>query len=383
MRRAVVIMLVALCLTGCRVNESAPWPATASMCWGNGLQPSESVPDVRHFEYQLSSVTPEFLAEQAEAGRTVGLYVPADVIHGWMARSRAGTFAGDWYIRLGAHLAHGLDGNPWQPWPHAAMVNVTDPKAREVMVSTVKEHLPANAEGVTSLMLDYMTVPRPDWSNTGQPDLDLDRDGIGHRADRDEQAALVDAYKALLVEYRKALPGVRLVANGSLALQDTAVTALLDGFYVEGSGAYWPWWNGLRGVEAMLHPDNPGNWAAVSRHLRPGWLSVLEADGGEAYDARAGSVHSVALAMMLTTDAAPVVGVYQGEGHRPITWLSIESWGEAVGRPVEEYRMTQPGLYVRAFENGLAELRIINGGEYPRPFTFRLRTMDGTPVVEF
>lgn len=380
MRFAALVVAV-LVLSGCRVHDTVPWPPTASMTWGGALLPDEQIPPVRHFEYQMVSVDDAFMASAAERGLSVGLYIPADTVYDWMAHAPEGSWAASWWFASRDHLAQNTSGGPWSPWPGQQMIDVTDRATRRAMVASVAGFFPYPHGCKVSLTLDYLSVPREAYLVGDQPPLDLDRDGIGHYADPDEQALLLGSYKRLLVEYRDALPQATIVANGSLALRDGAVRGLLDGVYLEGAGAYWPWWHGLRGVDAMLHPDNPGNWLSVAADFRPGGQSVIEADGAEADDARAGSMYAVALAMMLTTDAHPVVGVVQDYGHRPPVWGDLEAWG-VVGRPTSEYVMTQPGLYARAFEDGIADLRIINSGQYPHPFVFRLRTMDGAVVAE-
>ena len=206
-----------------------------------------------------------------------------------------------------------------------------------------------------------------------QPALDLDGDGVSHEDDPGEQARLRKAYGAMLAAYRDAMPRLKLSANGSLALVDTTFTALLDGLFVEGAGAYWPSWSGRRGVDAMLAPGNPLNWWGVSRHLRSAWPSVLECKDEGRHE------YAVALAMMLTTEEHPVVGVAH-DGPRPAPVDHLDGWW-AVGRPVSDLREMQPGLYARAFEDGVAHLRITDRGQYPRPFEFVLRTADGDTIA--
>ena len=367
-----MILLAILAATGCR-PIGAPWPPTAATAWwGSRLQPDESVPDVRHFTYSLHNVQIADLDAAAERDMSMGLYVYADATMEWMADAPRGHLGREWWEIGQLWPAHTVSGGRWAPWPKQAMIDVTSPAARARMVQAIQGYLPPS-EAEVGLMFDYFTVPRPAYLVGPQAALDLDGDGVGHDDDPDEQALLRKSYAALLDACRAAMPKVRLSANGQLALRDTAFTKHLDGIYVEGAGAFWPSWSGRRGVDAMLAPGNPLNWWGVSRHLRSAWPSVLECKDEGRHE------YAVALAMMLTTEEHPVVGVAH-DGPRPAPVDHLDGWW-AVGRPVSDLREMQPGLYARAFEDGVAHLRITDRGLFPRPFEFVLRTADGDTIA--
>ena len=185
MRRLVLIILALLAVAGCRPVD-APWPPTAALCWGNALRADEAVLGVRHFEYQMTSVRMADLDAAAERGMTMSLYVSSDSVAEWMADSRRGTFAAEWW-RLGQMFpARSVDGGLWSPWPGKHLVDVTSPAARRAMVQAVQGHLPPSKADV-GLMFDFFTIPRPAYLVGEQPALDLDGDGVSHEDDPGEQ----------------------------------------------------------------------------------------------------------------------------------------------------------------------------------------------------
>ena len=127
-------------------------------------------------------------------------------------------------------------------------INLLLPGATEALADFYVGH----SKGLDWLMLDFMTVPMPDFKASQGPryvseqtgDMDLDGDGMGHAQDLDEQSALRTAFMRLLKTLHDRAPQLLLIPNGQLALVDNQVAKLTDGVYVEG---YAQWFFGSFG----------------------------------------------------------------------------------------------------------------------------------------
>lgn len=141
---------------------------------------------------------------------------------------------------------------------------------------------------VTDVLADYVVTNKLDWVfidhfNVVIPDLmqwqpeflpfregdpDLDRDGIGHWDDLDEQ----EAYRIKCAEFiniirSKLPPSVKLIPNGSLAMRDDSFSLLTDGCFIENFpqhffGSQDPNW------ENAFDPDYPFSVYNIARQDR-------------------------------------------------------------------------------------------------------------------
>jgi hypothetical protein len=111
-------------------------------------------------------------------------------------------------------------------------------------------------------------------------DLDLDQNGVPHWRDAGEIAATRRAFFDLVRELRAALPPeTLLIANGLLALTDTAFAKQLDGIAVETWPELLTGWKGLNYTRA-LDPANPIGVPALTargRYRREPGFVLLEA----------------------------------------------------------------------------------------------------------
>jgi hypothetical protein len=230
----------------------------------------------------------------------IGCYFHVMAIGQWIFRrvdagAAPGSWAYEYYHAVTPYLARTNQLDPATGEPDTAAifennycVNILFPEARAAVIDVYTR--PEFLGPVDWFFLDFFSVPLPDLKRHQNPvyrqlehgDLDLDRDGVGHWDDPDEQSALRDAFVAYVHEMRAAVPsrpgGFGLIPNGDLAYTDNELAALVDGVYVEG----FPMWSfGSSGVDfaGALDPARvPSLWSLTQPRYRDGSGVVMIED---------------------------------------------------------------------------------------------------------
>lgn len=130
----------------------------------------------------------------------------------------------------------------------------------------------SHSVGLDWLMLDFMTIPMPDFRAGQGPryvseqagDMDLDQDGVAHAEDMDERTALRSAFIQLLDKIHALAPNLKLIPNGQLAMLDDEVARHTDGVYVEGF-PQWFFGPGFNFRNAVFQPDYVPSMHSLTR----------------------------------------------------------------------------------------------------------------------
>ena len=185
-------------------------------------------------------------------------------------------YPGKLWTFLSKNLAVTTTGDTASVWKNFPMYDVFNPAVRQGAANLLADY--CEAEGITRVFLDYCSVPLVHYDlgfGGVSGELDLDRDGIAHRVDTDERDQLRDVWFAYIAVLRATLPqGTSLVANGRLAIRDSAFAAAVDGIYLEDFPRYfWPSRSEavadlprLIATGAEIYLDNP---------LQLEWISAL------------------------------------------------------------------------------------------------------------
>lgn len=309
MRRSLLlIMATASLLCSCKPTELQDTPVpellSARIKFGNPPDPTAAgwVAEYANFDMlcfsgnawssrpmktaakQLREIKPQIKLGEYFHVMAIGQWVFRDVGYG----AQPGTWSRDYFDAVTPYLArtNGLD--PRTALPDTASIfernyciNLLEPGAIDALVGFYVAH----SSGLDWYMLDFMTVPMPDFRAGQGPrylaeqtgDMDLDQDGIAHKDDVDEQLALRAAFIELLGALRSQLPDeFLLIPNGALALVDDAVAHLCDGVYVEG----FPTWNFRNGAEGAMFDQAaaPSLWSLTTSRYRNGKGLVLIED---------------------------------------------------------------------------------------------------------
>lgn len=206
----------------------------------------------------------------------------------------------DYYHAVMPYVARTNQADPATGLPDTAAIfhrnyciNLLLPGAVESLADFYVGH----SKGLDWLMLDFMTVPMPDFRAAQGPryvseqtgDMDLDGDGVPHATygpdgrmvsyDLDEATALRTAFMRLLKTLHDRAPSLLLIPNGQLALVDDQVAKLTDGVYVEG---YAQWFFGAFGNDyrgALFTPKRvPSLQSLTAARYRNGRGLVLLED---------------------------------------------------------------------------------------------------------
>ena len=299
--RFALVLLLALLAVGCKqqgpIQPAAPDQVACIVKLGNAPDPTVrgwiaeranygmhlysgnawSSPRMRAAADTLRSLNPEVRLGEYMSTMAIGQWVIAAVARGDQGWSR------EYYDAVIPYLARTNMADPATGLPDTASIflrnyciNLLLPGAVESVAGFYADH----SQGLDWLMLDFMTVPMPDFRASQGPryvseqtgDMDLDGDGLGHAQDLDEQSALRTAFMRLLTTLHDRAPQLLLIPNGRLALVDDPVARLVDGVYVEG---YAQWFfgglgNDYRGAlfDARRVPSLPSLTAARYRNGR-------------------------------------------------------------------------------------------------------------------
>jgi len=303
-------------------------------------------------------------------------YIEAHSVQEWEIDNfdQGGTsFAAAWAAHALDHLAWTTENDTFRTFDRNYMIDITGDGAVEGMVEIIRSHREAsdNDRPNMALMLDYCTVPQTSWL-TGRwaaethGALDIDRDGVAHLDDLDEQESLRAAYYHLVDEIHRVMPEIRVIANGQLARSDPEFLARIDGMYIEG-GFRWGW--GQDYFREALVSDGPRNLQAMLAAMRPGGLTVYEWKEDYRVGYAIGMFYDNVVPLMVPgSDRLPIVVEPQ-----PGEW----DVGAALGPAV-----VSGDTLSRDFERGRAVLTIVNGRS-PRAFEFTLTRTDGSEFVHF
>lgn len=302
---------------------------------------------------QLKELNPSIRLGEYMHVEAIGQWVFADVARG----APVGSWSRDYYDAVTPFLARTNQNDPATAAPDTASifernycVNLLAPGAVEAVAGFYADH----ARGLDWFMLDFLSVPLPDFRSGQGPryvseqagEMDLDQDGIAHAVDGDEQIALRQAYIRLLRALRERLPeDFLLIPNGALALVDDEIAKLCDGVYVEG----FPQWFFRTGFEgAIFEPDGvPSLWSLTQPRYRHGKGLVLIEDTWNTR--RLGAIAAC---------FDGVVEVQRAESDRltPDATRQLRELGPAQGSAIlQENRLT------RQFKGGTIVLHLKNG----------------------
>jgi hypothetical protein len=180
-----------------------------------------------------------------------GTYFSLHTCPVWMADAADSTYPGRLWAYLSKHLAVDAAGDTAMIWNGARYQPVYDlfePGVMEGAAGILAGY--CRAAGITAVFLDYASSP---IACSGDSRMDLDRNGVDQCADLDEQAVLAAAWRQYMDALHAALPGVRLVVNGSLAVKDASFWDHLadrDGVFFESWPAYY--WTDFDAAAAAL-----------------------------------------------------------------------------------------------------------------------------------
>jgi len=306
----------------------------------------------------------------------VGAYFQAHGVQDWQiaAKERGDeSYGADWADFALQHLAVTTKGDTARSFNSSYVIDITAPGVIEGMVDVLRRWRGGsdNDRDGTFVMVDHCSVPlvtwlSGPWDEQTEGELDLDRDGIAHLDDLDEQEELRAAYKRLVDELHRALPDVKVVVNGDLVRKDRDFRTRVDGMYIEG-GFRWGW--GDRYFDnALMIPGETNVWSMLA-DMRDGGFSIYEWKE----DYRVGWAVS-----MFFDNLYPLMA----PGHEELPFDLQPHPGEwDVGRPLAPAEVVN-GVLVREFEHGTATLETIHG-RTPGAFRFRLTHEDRGLLVGF
>lgn len=354
--------------------------------WGNGVSWNDSLYDLvadydlfSYMAHQMYSGQSEDLTHELRTRNPdmlIGSYFQAHGVQEWqIAELDAGNdnFSADWAELALRHLAVTTKGDTARSFNRAYMIDITAAGVIEEMVEVLAhwQSRSANSGPGAFVMIDHCSVPHESWltgpwAQQTDGDLDLDRDGIGHIDDQDEQAALTDAYHRLVEEFHRALPDVKVVVNGDLMHQDPGFRSKIDGMYIEG-GFRWRW--GGRYFDRALIEPGEQNLHSLLADMRDGGFTIYEWKE----DYRVGWAVG-----MFFDNVIPLMA----PGHEVLPFELLRHPGEwDVGRPMGPAEVVD-GILIREFERGTARLESIHGTT-PAAFRFKLSDRDRGVLVEF
>lgn len=147
----------------------------------------------------------------------------------------ANGYGREWYDRTLPFWVATTTGDTMLSWPGQVMLDLANPLCRQAIVQTVAHWQAVGGNPLDGLLWDYFSAPF--WyaqvkGVSGDPDVD--RDGVPHQFDADEQDAMLRGQEALVLEMRAALGGGLIqIFNGNRARVDSAFAALGDGMMYE------------------------------------------------------------------------------------------------------------------------------------------------------
>ena len=280
-----------------------------------------------------------------------------------------------WFHRTRPYWVYTTQGDTAQTWPGNAVIDITNPDCRQVMIETVVEFQEASLNKMDGIYWDYFNNSLwvyPELDVDGE--IDIDEDGIGHNQDQDEMEAYRAAQVALVGALRDTLgEGFLQIFNGQRAYGDEEFAGLADGVMYELSPTlFFPepdmqhaldpnYSKNLFNVRGWLRDVNGGPYVIMSNV----WRSVF-------WD------HNQSPTVILTGNQYRAVGLIMGgysswNSHDGSTFSYTYGWtntditlGQPLGPPVFE------GEFIRRdFEYGRVEIEM-QSGDYPNPFDYRI-----------